>query len=82
LAKKSAKAAQLDTFAALQSVCDPAENCVDDVLDVALMEVGTAGRHVLHKFRTDRAASNSKCCESGSASWNRTRYAIHRARPA
>jgi hypothetical protein len=41
--EKSAKAAQLDTLSALQSVCDPAENCVDDVFDVALMEVGTAG---------------------------------------
>jgi hypothetical protein len=57
LCGKSAEAAQLDALAARESVDDLAQNRIDDVLDVALLEVRIASRHALHEFRLDHYAS-------------------------
>ena len=54
LGRERAETAQLDAFAARQRVGDLAENGVDDVLDVALIEMRIARRHALHEFGLDQ----------------------------
>ena len=63
---KSAEAAQLHTLAARQSVGYSAQNCINDVLDVALIEVLLMGRHALHEFRLDHSAPQCTAAESRS----------------
>jgi hypothetical protein len=55
--RESAEAAQLHAFATGEGVYDLAENRVDDVLDVALIEMRIAGGHALHELRLDHRTS-------------------------
>src|SRR5580658_4852963 len=60
LGRERAEAAQLDALAAGEGVGDLAEYGVDDVLDVALIEMRIAGRHALHEFRLDHRTSPTR----------------------
>jgi hypothetical protein len=50
LDRKGAKAAKLDTVAFRHGVGDLAEDRVDDILDVALVEMGILGGNALDEF--------------------------------
>src|ERR1700735_643984 len=52
--RERAKAAQLDALSARKSTRDLAENCVDNVFNVALIKMRIAGRHALDEFRLDQ----------------------------
>src|SRR3984957_4716680 len=60
LRRERAETAQLDALAARERICDLAENCVDDVLNVALIEMRIASRHPLDKFRLDHRMSPTR----------------------
>src|SRR5271165_3924910 len=49
--RESAEAAQLHPLAAGEGVGNLAENGIDDILDVALVEMRIAGGHALHELR-------------------------------
>ena len=53
LDREGAEAAQLDAVALRHGVGDLAEDGVDDVLDVALIEVGVLGGDALHELGLD-----------------------------
>ena len=53
LGRERAEAPELHPLAAGERVGDLAENGIDDVFDVALIEVRITGGHALHKFRLD-----------------------------
>src|SRR5262249_888167 len=58
LHRKGAEAAQLDTVAARHGSDDLVENCVDDVLHVALVEMRILRSDALHKLGFDHRASH------------------------
>src|ERR1700683_1573749 len=58
--RECTKAAQLDALAARKSIRDLAENCVDDVFNVALIKMRIAGRHALDEFRLDHRMSPTR----------------------
>jgi hypothetical protein len=58
--RERAKAAQLDALAARERICDLAENCVNDILNVALIKMRIAGRHALDEFRLDHRMSPTR----------------------
>src|SRR5271170_1185470 len=60
LGREGAEAAQLDALAAGEGVGDLAEYGVDDVFDVALIEMRIAGRHALHELRLDHRTSPTR----------------------
>src|SRR5262249_35322317 len=66
LHRKGAEPAQLDAIAARHSGDDLAEDGVDDLLDVALVEMGILRRNTLHKFGLDHCEPWTVPC---TASW-------------
>src|SRR5579871_4221189 len=60
LGRERAEAAQFDPLATSERVCDLAKDGVDDVLDVALIEMRIAGRHALHELRLDHRTSPTR----------------------
>jgi hypothetical protein len=57
LGRESAEAAQLHALAAGEGVGNLAENGVDDILDVTLVEMRIASGHALHELRLDHWTS-------------------------
>src|SRR5215472_4333587 len=66
LHRKGAEPAQLDAIAARHGGDDLAEDGVDDLLDVALVEMGILRRNTLHKFGLDHCEPWTVPC---TASW-------------
>ena len=54
LVEKAPKAAQFDALAARERLGDLAEDGVDDVFDVALIEMRITRRHTLHELGFDQ----------------------------
>jgi hypothetical protein len=62
LDREGAEAPQLDAIAARHRGDDLAQDGVDDLLDVALIEVGILRRNTLHKFGLDHCESWTAPC--------------------
>src|SRR6185312_699673 len=67
LDREGAEAAQLDAIAARHGGDDLAQDGVDDLLDVALIEMGVLRRDTLHKFGLDHCEPWTVPCTASCA---------------